>query len=1722
MEVQQGPNIDVVLTVGITGQSIDTFEDDLGAALESKGIPAEKLYVQGFERTTVSSNSEDAAAIFNNWTRWGYNPQTWEFVDAEKLIRRVNNDRMAGFYDPNFDSSNYTLTVEMASFVYDDDDLGITFGMQNGSVGSYLFNLSGLVRSFQSNEFIPGDGFASGLYKITRDDGSSNPRHYVQGVQGIPNTIFSLDTWYEVKLEVKGKNAKIWIDDVLLIDYTAAEDIGGSYGFFSNSQPNATFRNIEVTSLSLKKFKDVLREPQWRNSAMRFNVNLDDQEVEDFNNDDDLAEILMRTINEDIHYIGWGLDDNRTQFERFVQQNNDQGTFINRDLGSWSTWMDDMAQYIYDQYVFETVSNGDYFIAGTSVEIAVDPTEMKTNTANASFPSGRWKITHDETFFPNNEGRVSWNDLYLEDVPEYYEKPGRYSFTFEDLPTSPTTLFFHRKPVASFTYSSATGVFNDTSYDLDGGANNGIAQTEWKWKSVDAASSNNWTNGIFDKNSVADGEYLVMLTVQDYQGVWSSPTSVYILVDSSGSSTSEDLPVAQFNIQPDELFTYTGNMTITIENNSIDPYGRTLSTEEWIVTQRVYDSEGNPTDTEIHNSTLEMTDFSTYNNLSAEYIISLRVQTNTGVWSEPFYRTLTVTHDTTNPTLSATPENGSLNTGDPILLTFQDENLGSGFDVQRYVLLQNATPPASDASSWSSWSNSQSKSVSFSSGGTGWYIHAEARDNASNTGTASFGPFNIALVVGADDDLAILDEDSVSNPIDVLYNDVYDTNNTPTVTITVQGTKGNAVVNGSNQVIYTPNENENGSDIVTYELDDAGTKVTANITLSIIPDDDLPTAVAETYNINENDTLDDDVSSNDIEVDGDPRIYYLVDNPSHASSFALNQDGTFNYVHNGDEVTSDSFTYRFEDANTLTETVTATLNVTLVNDLPEGANLSIEIIEDVAFSFEASYFAFNDDDIGDSFNGIQVVNVPSSGQLMYNGNPVQDNDMIDDVTQLVFTTGPGEFGTDYATINYKVKDLSDAVSTANYDFVLTALEDLDGDGDPDIYDDDDDGDGTLDTDDDFPRDATEDTDTDGDGTGDNADTDDDNDGTPDTDDDFPLDATEDTDTDGDGTGDNADTDDDNDGTPDTDDDFPLDATEDTDTDGDGTGDNADADDDNDGTLDTNDDFPLDATEDTDTDGDGTGDNADTDDDNDGTPDTDDDFPLDATEDTDTDGDGTGDNADTDDDNDGTPDTDDDFPLDATEDTDTDGDGTGDNADTDDDNDGTPDTDDDFPLDATEDTDTDGDGTGDNADTDDDNDGTLDTDDDFPLDATEDTDTDGDGTGDNADTDDDNDGTPDTDDDFPLDATEDTDTDGDGTGDNADMDDDNDGTPDTDDDFPLDATEDTDTDGDGTGDNADLDADGDGTPDTVDAFPLDPTEDTDTDGDGTGDNTDSDIDGDGTPNIEDAFPFDSSEDMDTDGDGTGDNADLDADGDGTPDTDDDFPLDATEDTDTDGDGTGDNTDSDIDGDGTPNIEDAFPFDSGEDMDTDGDGTGDNADLDADGDGTPDTVDAFPLDPTEDTDTDGDGTGNNSDSDIDGDGTPNTEDAFPLDPSEDADADGDGTGDNADTDDDNDGLMDDDDDFPTDSEPLITPAQAFTPNGDGMNDGWVIPGITNYPNNVVRVYNRWGHEVFATKGYENNWGGFYKNNSEKLPPGSYMYVIDLGNGTKPIQGWIYINY
>lgn len=76
---------------------------------------------------------------------------------------------------------------------------------------------------------------------------------------------------------------------------------------------------------------------------------------------------------------------------------------------------------------------------------------------------------------------------------------------------------------------------------------------------------------------------------------------------------------------------------------------------------------------------------------------------------------------------------------------------------------------------------------------------------------------------------------------------------------------------------------------------------------------------------------------------------------------------------------------------------------------------------------------------------------------------------------------------------------------------------------------------------------------------------------------------------------------------------------------------------------------------------------------------------------------------------------------------------------------------------------------------------------------------------------------------------------------------------------------------------------------------------------------------------------------------------------------------------------------------------------------------------------------------------------------------------------------------------------------------------TPNGDGLNDTWIIDNIEAYPNAEVGIFNRYGMEVFKTKGYTNNWDGTYKApGGENLPDGAYYYVITMEGSDKVYKG------
>ncbi len=86
--------------------------------------------------------------------------------------------------------------------------------------------------------------------------------------------------------------------------------------------------------------------------------------------------------------------------------------------------------------------------------------------------------------------------------------------------------------------------------------------------------------------------------------------------------------------------------------------------------------------------------------------------------------------------------------------------------------------------------------------------------------------------------------------------------------------------------------------------------------------------------------------------------------------------------------------------------------------------------------------------------------------------------------------------------------------------------------------------------------------------------------------------------------------------------------------------------------------------------------------------------------------------------------------------------------------------------------------------------------------------------------------------------------------------------------------------------------------------------------------------------------------------------------------------------------------------------------------------------------------------------------------------------------------------------------------------LTIYNAFSPNGDGINDYWDIDYANLYPDITVEVFNRWGERLFSSKGYSDDkrWDGSF--NGTDVPVGTYYYVVVPYPGASALTGPITI--
>lgn len=258
------------------------------------------------------------------------------------------------------------------------------------------------------------------------------------------------------------------------------------------------------------------------------------------------------------------------------------------------------------------------------------------------------------------------------------------------------------------------------------------------------------------------------------------------------------------------------------------------------------------------------------------------------------------------------------------------------------------------------------------------------------------------------------------------------------------------------RLTFTPIPDDRGIPYTSFQFklrdSEEALSATYTMTIDVNPVDDNPTSAPGEVGTLENVTYtfkQADFAFND--PDGDTfngvRIYSLA---TKGTLQYLNSDVTvgtivtnfnqFKFIPGTGESGDPYATFEFQvrdSKNALSQQYTMSIIVGPVNDRPTGANETITILEDVAYTFRVDDFTFNDLD-GHSFDGIRVETLETNGDLEYNGSDITTVPALcPDVTKLVFRPSPNTNGIPYATFTFKVKDNSPSFNLSDATYTMT-------------------------------------------------------------------------------------------------------------------------------------------------------------------------------------------------------------------------------------------------------------------------------------------------------------------------------------------------------------------------------------------------------------------------------------------------------------------------------------------------------------------------------------------------------------------------------------------------------------------------------------------------------------------------------------------------------------
>ncbi|HHF3272492.1 TPA: tandem-95 repeat protein [Vibrio alginolyticus] len=220
-------------------------------------------------------------------------------------------------------------------------------------------------------------------------------------------------------------------------------------------------------------------------------------------------------------------------------------------------------------------------------------------------------------------------------------------------------------------------------------------------------------------------------------------------------------------------------------------------------------------------------------------------------------------------------------------------------------------------------------------------------------------PQDQAFTVGEDGLLTFTDADLLTGATDV------EGDNLTVEGVTYTGADGVLTDNGDGTYSFAPNENFNGDVNFTFDVSDGADTVTANIDVTVTPENDPPVAGSTSYTVHEDNSItisDEQLLANSSDIEGDVAIS-SVSYSGNDGVLEINGDGTYTFSPNENFTGDVSLDVVVVDEDGAVDTTTAGITVLEVNDPPIAGTTSYTIDEDEVITISAEQLLANSSDI---------------------------------------------------------------------------------------------------------------------------------------------------------------------------------------------------------------------------------------------------------------------------------------------------------------------------------------------------------------------------------------------------------------------------------------------------------------------------------------------------------------------------------------------------------------------------------------------------------------------------------------------------------------------------------------------------------------------------------------------------------------------------------------